>query len=570
MTEFQPLTGQIHQLIPAGRILLWQAPSAFRSDDSICHVSEGAKLRPSASDSPNMHISVRQQTYLALIVAAFILCYARASSALVEVWSTNYFYSYGFAVPLISGYIVWTRWARIQALSRTPDFGWGVATMVVGASLLVIGRLGAFLSLEQISILVTLTGLVLLLLGRAAARLLAFPILYLFLALPLLDYPISKFQEPSQTISARIALGILHPVGIPALREGTRLVLPSVTLDVLRECSGVNQLVAIVAMTLPAGVLWLNTLSRRFALVVIAIFTAYVSNGLRIAIIGVLAYNHVNGVTARGPLHLLQGLVVSALGYAFIAGCLSLLARSERNKVVARPESSGDPVSWRAQRFGLVHAFALFCLLIAGGYATLFRPIDLPLPQQLGGIPTVIGDWSAEPATLPILTSGFGGVDDELSRVYRNTRGDRVRLYIGYHNYQREGKEFTAAAEQALKAGAPLLEVRIHGGKSDGTQPEAPAQDPRRRILWYDVNGRMLSTLYGAKAYNIWDAVTARHTNAALVIIDWNGDQVGVPTADDAAAATFVEQLLPILRRYLPSKNRMPTSSPRVAAGLLR
>ena len=504
----------------------------------------------------------------ALGIVAFALSYARAATALVEVWSTNYFYSYGFAVPLIGGYIVWTRWPRIRALSRTPDFGWGLATTVFGASLLVIGRLGSFLSLEQCSMLITLSGLVLLFLGRRAFRLLMFPILYLFLALPLLDYPISKFQEPSQTISARIALSLLHPLGIPALREGTRLVLPSVTLDVLRECSGVNQLVAIVAMTLPAGVLWLESLSRRVALLLIAVITAYLSNGLRIALIGVLTYNQFKGVTSQGPLHLLQGLVVSALGYLFIALCLSLLARSERNRPAAgRHVPSEAPVSLPRSRFAFAQSAALFGLLLAGGYSALFRPVDVRLRDGLSALPSVIGDWHAEAASTQVLTSGFGGADDELSRVYRNPTGARVQLYVGYHGYQKEGKEFTAAAEQALRAGTPLSDVRVNSGKLDGTQPEAPPQDPRQRLLWYDVNGRRLSTVYGAKAYNIWDALTTRRTNAALVVVDWNSEGTNVPNADRAAAA-FAEQLVPILRRYLSSQNTILASSVHAAAGV--
>src|SRR6266480_7334018 len=107
-----------------------------------------------------MKISVRQTMLAGLGISAFALSYARAAKALVEVWSTNYFYSYGFAVLLIGGYIVWTRWPRLRILPRAPEFVWGVAATVVGASLLVIGRLGAFLSLEQCSMLITLSGVV--------------------------------------------------------------------------------------------------------------------------------------------------------------------------------------------------------------------------------------------------------------------------------------------------------------------------------------------------------------------------------------------------------------------------
>ena len=108
-------------------------------------------------------------------------------------------------------------------------------------------------------------GFVLMLFGRTMLRRIWFPLAYLLLGLPIWDASIGWLQPPSQILSARVAAVILHPIGIPVLRDGTRVVLPNVTLEVMRECSGVNQLFAIVAMALPAAYLLLgNKLSARF------------------------------------------------------------------------------------------------------------------------------------------------------------------------------------------------------------------------------------------------------------------------------------------------------------------
>ena len=42
-------------------------------------------------------------------------------------------------------------------------------------------------------------------------------------------------------------------------------------------------------------------------------------------------------------------------------------------------------------------------------------------------------------------------------------------------------------------------------------------------LFWYDVNGRIVADFYRLKSYTIWDAVTRRRTNGAVVMIAWDG-----------------------------------------------
>ena len=99
---------------------------------------------------------------------------------------------------------------------------------------------------------------------------------------------------------------MLQVVGIPAYREGLYLFLPNVTLEVARACSGVNYLVAILALGLPLGYLYLPTVWRRVLLLTMAIGVAAISNSLRVALIGVLSYLEI-GSPLHGPGHVLHG-----------------------------------------------------------------------------------------------------------------------------------------------------------------------------------------------------------------------------------------------------------------------
>src|SRR5262245_17829955 len=196
---------------------------------------------------------------IALALAAAGFAYGGVISGLVQVWSTNYLYSYGFAVPIIAAFI-WSSKQRVQPASHwSPDYTLGVPVTVAAIAMLVVGRLGAIIFLEQLSLLVALVGLILLVAGRQTVRTNWFALAYLTLGIPIWSYPIESLQDPSRLLSARIATDILHLIGVPALREGTTIGLSTHTLAVMRECSGVNQLIALVAMVVPAAYLWLPT-----------------------------------------------------------------------------------------------------------------------------------------------------------------------------------------------------------------------------------------------------------------------------------------------------------------------
>ena len=119
-----------------------------------------------------------------------------------------------------------------------------------------------------------------------------FAIAYLLLMIPIWSVPISHLQDPSRLLSAKIAVNMLDVIGVPVLRQGTNIILPSHTLAVLLECSGVNQLICAdgdgVAGRLPVA---RHQCSRRVALVLLAVVISYLGNGFRIALVGWLAVN---------------------------------------------------------------------------------------------------------------------------------------------------------------------------------------------------------------------------------------------------------------------------------------
>lgn len=263
-----------------------------------------------------------------ILTGTLLFCYWEVLSALVNQWINNDVYSYAFLIPAISGYMIWLQRERLSVLSLDghPVLGWFVLSS--GLAALVIGWAGHLLLVQELSLLLTLSGLVLLFWGVQAFRLLRVPIGYLLFMIPVWGFITDPIQMPARLFSAEVAAAMLQGVGLTPYLDGIYIELPNITLEVAPECSGVNYLFAVAAIGVPIALFYLKDWTHRLILLVSALAIAMVANGLRIALIGIVAVHQLS-VDSHGPLHILQGLFVSVVGYVGVFAVLWLLRRRE-------------------------------------------------------------------------------------------------------------------------------------------------------------------------------------------------------------------------------------------------
>jgi len=303
----------------------------------------------------------------------------------------------------------------------------------------------------------------------------------------------------------------------------------------------------------------------------------YLANGFRIALVGWLVVKGLGNGDLNGPSHLLQGLGVSVVGYLAIGGCFSLLSKPTARQ---RPDDSAPAVPAAVttpltRRRVWLDVAILVVMLGAGTSQLSAMQFDVNLKEDLRSLGSEIDDWTMEigPQAKPFRFPGiddelvdvggypsvtgerrFTAADDELVRVYRHSSGERVHLYIGYYHRQENGKELTGEASSALAAAASNLTLTTESGMLTLNEVVREKAGTRRGVLfWYDINGRIVSDVYRLKGYTLWDVVTRRRTNGAVVMIAWD-DPAG--TGSGAArehAIRFAQALMPILRRHFPS-----------------
>jgi EpsI family protein len=247
-------------------------------------------------------------------------------------------------------------------------------------------------------------------------------------------------------------------------------------------------------------------------------------------------------------------LIVSVVGYLFIGAILSWLARGSSHETDLPSWTPTEVPARSVGRRTWLDAAALALLLIATAYRLTFAPSPVSLSADLRDLPTHFENWTLDTGALPLATDiRLTSPDDEIVRHYRNASGDRVRLYVAYYRRQEAGKELSHYALEPLDAGAQRLALDHQtGGRSEFIRNGGG--NGQTLLFWYDINGRIVDNLYAAKAYTIWDALTRRRTNAAVVVVHLEPltHRVDGSKAQDSAMG-FVRAVLPALRRSFPS-----------------
>lgn len=249
------------------------------------------------------------QGLILLLIGGFL--YAATLQRLVFTWYDDPDFSHGFFVPLFSAFVIWT--SRKQLAQLEPRPSWLGLLAVSGALLvLIVGLLGAELFLARSSLVLLLGGLVIHFLGWSYFRVLLFPLAFLFLMIPIPAIIFNQIAFPLQLFASQLAAELLALLGVPVLREGNVIRLPTMTLEVVEACSGIRSLVSLATLAIIYGYLMESRVWKRVILALAAIPIAVVANGLRIVGTGLLG-EYWDPERAQGFFHTFSGWLIFVL-----------------------------------------------------------------------------------------------------------------------------------------------------------------------------------------------------------------------------------------------------------------
>ncbi len=251
-----------------------------------------------------------------------LLCYWPILYRMGTQWATDENMGHGFFVPIMSGFIVWQRRAELLAEPRKPNV-LGLFLVVFGGLLSVLATLGAELFSARVSFVIALFGTVLYLGGTRWIKILLFPLLLLLFMIPIPAIIYSALTMKLQTLASELGELLISAVGIPVLREGNTLKIPSQTLDIAEACSGIRSLMTLLFLALVVSYFTDKKVWMRWALLFATVPIAIGANGIRVAVTGMLS--EIDTKLASGTYHEVEGYIVYIIALASLLGVHRLI-----------------------------------------------------------------------------------------------------------------------------------------------------------------------------------------------------------------------------------------------------
>ncbi len=246
-----------------------------------------------------------------------LLCYAPILYRMGVQWATDENMGHGFFVPMFAGYIAWQRRDELAATPVRPN-GWGLVLVIWAALQATAGTLGAELFTARLSFVIALFGVVLYLGGTQFLKILLFPLVLLFFMIPIPAILYAALTLRLQGLASQLGEVMIGWMGIPVLRAGNTLQLPSQTLDIAEACSGIRSLLSLGFLSLVYAYFTDKRVWMRWALLIATIPIAIGANGIRVAVTGLLS--EINTQLAQGAYHEAEGYLV------FVVALIALIA----------------------------------------------------------------------------------------------------------------------------------------------------------------------------------------------------------------------------------------------------
>jgi exosortase len=253
---------------------------------------------------------------VAAIVATFAWAFWDTLGGLWHVWRTDGDYSAGQIVPLAAAYMLAARRNRLKRL-KLRFAPLGLAIFGAGFAMNLFGAYYLYSSLENLGMGICLNGLVLMLVGWRGYRRIWYPMVFLFLTLPLPHRFHDLILLPLQGIGARISASILEIVGIPAVRAGHVLEVAGHRIAVAEACSGLRMAVAFLIVTAVFAYFIRRPRWQKIIVVLSSLPIAVLCNVGRIVVAACL-YTAGHGWAARGAFHDMTGLLMVPAALALV------------------------------------------------------------------------------------------------------------------------------------------------------------------------------------------------------------------------------------------------------------
>jgi exosortase len=165
--------------------------------------------------------------------------------------------------------------------------------------------------------------------GLPAVRQLMFPLLFLFLIVPIPQLIVDKSVTALQVGSSHATFVLFRWGGVPVLRSGFVLILPALDIEVAKQCSGIRSSLVLVISSFVLGHLYLRSHWGKVLLVLTSVPISIAKNAVRIFTLSMLGM-HIDPGFLYGRLHRNGGIVFFVMALAALVGFVRAIQKAEK------------------------------------------------------------------------------------------------------------------------------------------------------------------------------------------------------------------------------------------------
>ncbi len=479
---------------------------------------------------------------LAVVLGVLAIAQFGTYADMVRIWTESSTFNHCFLIPALSLMLAWERRQELLALTPVPSVA-GMAWLAANALLWVAGDLLGAAVLQHLAATGALIGTVWAVLGDGVLRLLRFPLFYLYFAVPEGEFLMPYLQD----VTAHFSVKLLQLSGMPVYLEGRYIQIPSGTFVVAEACSGINYLIATLAVGTVFAYRAYRTWSRRLAFMVLAVIVPIVANGMRAY--GIIMLAHLSDhKLAVGVDHIIYGWVffgIVILVLFWIGGRFSD-ADGEGPATAAAPAA---PPRTSLRHLGTAIA-AAGVLVVAGPALARLSAYNVDAPATVD-LPAGRSGWSGPVVAPDPLGGRWHGAALRLTGRYGRAE-DEVVVDLAYYPAQGPGAELVNSlnrpyADNQMRVVARGTATAAIGGEQVTVDSHVLRDGDGSEYLvwfWYDAHGTVTNARVRAKlAYARARVVGSDQGAAAWALV------TRVGTSRDAAAQVLTAFAVDVVPR---------------------
>jgi exosortase A len=221
---------------------------------------------------------------------AILAIYADTAKSIAAIWRSSDTFAHGYLIVPITLVLVWIKRREVATLAPRPD-ALGFLLLAAAGFAWLAAEAAQVQVLAQYALVAMVTGAVLAVAGRRVAWTLAFPLAFLFLAVPFGEAFLPRLMQ----WTADFTTAALRFTGIPVYREGTFFDIPTGLWSVVEACSGLRYLIASVTIGAVFAYLTYRTWWKRALFLALSVAVPIIANFLRAY--AIVMIGHLSGMT---------------------------------------------------------------------------------------------------------------------------------------------------------------------------------------------------------------------------------------------------------------------------------